>query len=487
MKTTCSRLIFLCSIICIVTVTSHTQQVFTPLDSWKVTIIGVQTDNYDVFSSQQRGISIGLLPLLAGAVKEVETRYISPEEKYLAREKKRTDALFSLNTSLTQILESNDISALGNENSDIRNQRRQSQKKIKDLQDRIHRIQNLANEDIPMPSSLPIEYKEQTQYIHISHIENFSKIARELAVHSLFYYKVYPLNQFMIVEVLEYNAIQQRTQRVLRTVVNPNQITQVYESIELRVQDFILGVPSASLKVQAKKNDEEILFDAQILLDGVIVGFGEASISTIASGAHALSVIYDGTQRNEIIILESGDNATRNFLFDIKVKDTITITSNPSNVKVYINTEWVGNTPVVIPKPELILQAELHETRYESHRVSISNDFPSVYHIDMIPKNIIPGSDRLEDSRKKFYNSFAMFALSLAVPIVLNGFYINEVRANSSVGSSLSAQGKESSLRNQAILLYSSIGTAAISTGLGVFSFIRLQEYLDTAGEYHDR
>lgn len=459
----------------------------TKFESWNISIVGVRTDNYKEFLPEQKSLVERIRPLIAEAVKKVDTHYFTTTEKYNARELKREDGLSTLGKSLEKILLEEDTKALANETRNIRQERNANKKTRKELEKRIEKLKKLDNADIPMVNQLPVKFIEQLDVSKISLVEDFQTLAIKLDSHVLLYYHVYVLDKFMVVEIFEYNAIQRKSRRLLHTVVDSKNIIQIYRSIQLSLHDAILGTKSAMLKIKALETEGEILYDAKILLNGEIVGFGEIVFQALPAGTHVISIINQAEQRNEVIVLDAGVNALRTYLFDMKIEHTTTIQSNPSNAKVYINSEWVGNTPTVVPKPELISSLEIRVPGYQTHRESITQQTSSVLQVTLVSKNAIPLSDRIKISRKKFYNAFSMFAFSLAGAIVLNGFYINEVNARQIGESQLSSSGKADALVNENAFLYSYIGASAVSVGLGIFTYFRLQKYLETASEYHER
>lgn len=456
-------------------------------ESWNVSVVGVQSVDFESLGPVQKKVVYALPPLLSAIIRGVDVRYLSAQEKHDAREIKRKDALITLSNSLEKLLIDDGVKALANETLDIRTNRRNANKKIKELKKRIKTIEALETRKIPIAENLPIVYKEQIKYLNISIVEDLQQVSEELGSHEIIYYRVFTLEGYVVVEILTYNAVQQTNRKLLRTVVDPNNITHVYNSLQLGIQDAILGTPSSALTITVQEAEQQKLYDAEIYLDGSLVGFGEVIFSSLPVGVHSINIIHEGQQRIEVVVLEPHETLHKTYMFKIKVSDTITVMSNPSDARVYINSEWVGNTPTVVPKPRFITLLEVKKDEYDNHKETLTVNSNSSINLILTPINPIPLQERLNLSRKKFYNAFSMFAVSLAVPIILNGFLINETNANTIGSNNLSAEGSAESLQRQTAYFYSFLGTALVSTGLGVFTFFRLKKYLNTASEYHER
>lgn len=459
----------------------------TLFDTWNITVIGVQTDDYENFSDKQKLVSVTLRPILSSIIQEVDAHFLSTEERQTARELQYDDAMSILSKKMEKLNKDLDAETLKNEKAEIFELRSKKAKEKRILRRRIRKLQRLNVNSIQVKEQLPIIYKQQNEYLHFSTIEDFNAIAVKLEAHSLFYYKLYALNDFIIIEMYEFNILTKRSRKILQTIINPERITEIYTSLKLSLQTILLGGPVAGLKIAVHTKGEESLFDAKILLDGVVVGFGEINIHTLLAGTHIITIIYRDKQKEEVVVLKNNERLERVYFFDIDLDDVMLIRSNPSGAKVYINSVWAGNTPVVIQRPLFVEQLEITSPEYQTHRKSISIDSASVYDAILIPINPIPLSDRLATDRKQFYNAFSMFAISLAVPIIMNGLYINEANAISIGGASLSPAGASESATRRNAFLYSYIGSSLVSTGFGVFTYIRLRKYLNTASEYQDR
>lgn len=458
------------------------------LTSWKVAIVGGVSDDFEALDVQRRKVSLSIVPLLQTLIKEVPERQLSSEELYLAREHLREKTLEELSEQLIAKQERLDIKNIQETKSlDIWNSRRLETKDIDEIKQRIKKVRDISNEDIPVENVLPIELLERNDVFHIDASTDLSRLANELGAQELFYYTIELLNRYVVISLYKYIELLEDSEQILRTIARPTDVQQLFNSLSQVVRTAVFGSPTASLRVKVKSAGDSLLKDARILMDGELVGFGEVYLSTIQAGTHSLTVFYEDEQRNQVIAVDEFENASRTFLFTTGSEDTITVLTYPGNAKVYINSEWVGNSPVTVARTILTQQLEIIVPGYIGKRRTLNHLTPSVLRLTLDPINKIPLDVRLKEARNDFYLTFSMMGLSLLPPLFLYGFYINEAQALREGGGGLSETGYQESLQRRDAYFYSALGGTALTIGAIIWFSFEFADYLKVASEYHER
>lgn len=459
----------------------------TKFDTWNVAVIGVQTDDYEGLEDDQKLVSVTLRPILTAVIKEVNFHTMTTEEKKTAQILQKEDALSILSKKMEELQAGVATENLNEEKGEQWKKNLEKAKEIRQLNRRIRKLKKIDPHSIDIKNQLPIVYKEQSDYLNISNVTDYRSIAVELGVHSLLYYHLFQLEDHVVVEMYEYNVLTQFSRKVLQTIISPQNVAEITNSLKLSLRSVLLGGPSTSLNITVVTTNDAVLYDAKILLDGELVGFGYIELPVLLAGTHTIHVVYNSKEKGEVVVLKENDSMEKSYFYDMTPRDVILIESVPAGAKVYRNAQWVGNTPVVIERPVFIEQLEIVKPGYVVHRESVSVTSAQKIQADLQLINPIPLQERLAIDRKKFYNAFSMFALSLAAPIVFNGFFINESNALSIGEEQLSAAGRAESLQRKDAYFYTFIGTSLVSTGFAIFAYIRLQKYLKTASEYQER
>ncbi len=457
-------------------------------DVWDVAIVGVVSDDFDVLDESSKKVSTSLISLLQIIVKEVPERILSFEEQYEIREALRTRALSVLYEQRDQKQSSIDTGNLEKEDGlEIWNTRRLEEKNIKQIEDRIAKIEKIENKNIPVDQRIPVVLKEQTEVLSIGSTADLSLVADKLSSQELLYFTVDPLDRFVVVTLYSYIDVFQKSERILQTVVVPSDVQQLMKSIAKTVQSAVLGVPAASLRIQVKSDEETVLEEAKILLDGDIVGFGEVYLSVIPSGLHTITVIHNDLLKNEIVKVEKKESIVRTILFDTKKEDTITVLTTPSEAKIYVNSEWVGNSPVVLSRSTVPQQLEVVQAGFKSKRYTLNYLSPEVISFTLEQTDPVSLAERLKKERDDVYLSFAIMGASLLPPLLFYSFYLNEVNSISASQSSVAPSSFVEPATRRDAFFYTTIGASALTISAIVWLSIEFFEYLKVADEYHGR
>ncbi len=462
-------------------------------DTWRVALVGVQIDDFDNLSPEQQHAVFTFISLLRVILKQADTRHLSTYEYYLAREFIKTATLESLREKLENIRIKLDIDALSSEKKETWIKRFNARKEVRKVQKNIKKISKIKVTDVPLDNILDVRYIEQSEYTTIPLTPDFRMLANALNAQQIFYFTLNMVAEYMVITVYSYNIILDASVEVMKTTVDPTNIQAIQNSMSNTVQAAVLGYPVGALTIRtvtiSQDGEEIVLNDASIILDGELVGFGEVQINNLWVGVHSIIVLYNDQQRTLTMSLLKDEKAMRTVIFDSKLDQTITINTNPSDAKVYINSEWVGNTPLVLVRTLKTKQLEIKYVGYITARISLTRNTPAIIKIPLILTNAIPLKRRLKKSRDQFYTAFSIFAVSLALPVVLNGFYLSETAALLAFkkGSRITSGEFTKASTKRDALYYSYIGTAVLSGALSIYAFVELSRYLKVASEYHER
>ncbi len=467
------------------------------MSSWDVAVLGVRTDNFDAMSSAVRKTALFLNSLLDDAVKSVPTHKMNPEEHVKAKERLRVKALASLQKQLSEAITKHESAVLSDNNKSAWATRAKEKKTLDELKKKIKKIEALKVADIPLESTLPVKFIEQSTYMWAKRTQDLQAIADELSADALLYFTLNELEDgYIIITLYDYNAIAEEKQQVMQTIMHEEKVALIQDGLQKAINTHILGAPAAALRIEVAIDSEESTWrsrveDAPILVDGNVVGFGSVDLRVIEVGSHAVMVSFQGQQRTLLVELKEGDEALRRVLFNADAENTVTLLSEPAGARVYVNSQWMGNTPMVLSRPvgDLADQVELRLAEHEDTRLTINSVAPATMSATLKPIYAVPLKDRLKQRRNRFYTAFAVFGASLIPPIVLNSLYTGENAAllAANKNKQVSRQSLiESDERRQAYY-YSYIGTAVLSAGMSIYAFVELIFYLRTASEYHDR
>ena len=100
------------------------------------------------------------------------------------------------------------------------------------------------------------------------------------------------------------------------------------------------------------------------------------------------------------------------------------ISSTPPGADVYVQSVWMGKTPLSLEKPFQRTRVDISEKGFYDQLFSVNEASPPELSFVMQPDTI--SRDELQkQARNEFYDSFAWFALSLPIPLFCYAFAID--------------------------------------------------------------
>ncbi|WP_040587969.1 hypothetical protein [Alkalispirochaeta alkalica] len=285
-----------------------------------------------------------------------------------------------------------------------------------------------------------------------------------------------------------------RERQVVRVVGRGREIPGMLEASAAELVREVSGVSLASLEVQVRDRLGEVGRpggggDALIRINGTLAGAGSARERFLLPGPYTVSVrAPDGRRAEEGLILQGGED--RVLVVDLPPVEPriFRIETDPPGARVYEGALWRGVTPLEIPLPGEAREYVLRRDGYYDSRLQVSPRGDLLYRRELTPVDR-DWAGAVKASRDSFYRSFGAFALSLSVPVILNGLYDDlgglfpggQARAD----LSRSEQSKYQD-RSDAILAgyYVSVGLSVTLFGNMLW---RLSRYIRVSQEYHDR
>jgi hypothetical protein len=166
---------------------------------------------------------------------------------------------------------------------------------------------------------------------------------------------------------------------------------------------------------------------------------------------------------------------------------TVRIESTPTGADVYLGSIWQGVTPITLDRPGAARTVILSREGFLDETVVLSEEVPNRVSRELVPD---PGNwpEVVQERRDRFYRAFGWFALSIPVPVMLNGMYqdIAALYPGGQPSPELSEAEANRLAGTANTMLWSARGTAVVSAGLFVNMMVHLIRYT-RAGEYaHD-
>jgi hypothetical protein len=277
---------------------------------------------------------------------------------------------------------------------------------------------------------------------------------------------------------------------IFRVVGQEQEIPAELELQERRLVAALSGRPLGIVRLRAVDSRNEPLREARIFLGGEYLGVSPVRAEYVLPGTYEVRVeLPDGRSAVRSITVYADAEREEVVTISAAAPETILLTTVPSGARVYRGAQWVGFSPVLVPRPLASTSYTLSAEGYLDSRVTVGPDTPR-----RVARTLV-GSDydwsaAVEDSRDRFYRSFGLFALSVAVPILVNGTYqtyTGLVDAEGALSDELTSAEQRRIIQQTNALYYGYYAGIGLSAGLFGNMIWRLVNYVRTAQGYHIR
>jgi hypothetical protein len=262
------------------------------------------------------------------------------------------------------------------------------------------------------------------------------------------------------------------------------------ETREREIVAAVAGRDLGGIRVSVDVDHETALAEARIFVGDRYLGVAPAEDRYLPPGTYtARAELADGRSVSRPVEIAAGSSQAVALIMREAPPETVTIRSIPTGARVYRGSVWVGFTPVTVSRPRNDTSYTLVQEGFYDSRVTLGADAPAQVQRTMVSSDEDWAAE-VEDSRDRFYRSFGVFALSVGVPILVNGMYQNYsglVGSDGTLSSNLTPAEQDRILRRTNTLYVGYYASLGLSAGLFGNMMWRLVNYVQTAQGYHTR
>lgn len=238
-----------------------------------------------------------------------------------------------------------------------------------------------------------------------------------------------------------------------------------------RLAPLLLGQPWSRLAV------DPVPEDSAVRLDGALIGIGATLLRYTAPRRAELTVTRPGYQ-DEVLQVELAPGRELRVAVELVRRDlgTVLVDSRPGGAAVYAASEYVGDTPVRLPRPPADTPLALVLDGYADATARLGPGTPATLTVALQPAGFDAAAAQA-GGRDRFYEELGWFAMSLLPPLVLSALV-----ADSAARDVAQQQTAEPSWQPATIGF--TIGTVA-AVGYSVYRLVRtigvMIDYTETA------
>ncbi len=410
------------------------------------------------------------LALLRG-IKEIPSHVLSSEEMEGWKRRERDRILFKKGKELSELFKRKD--SLLFDDASINTEQLKLEKQIEEKKLEITNIQS-DDSSISVPTVLDIDFCEENKTESLRKLtgNSIEGIYSLKEFDQIIYGELVMVDQWIYLYIQMYNYLTKKEDTLYRALVDPESISRILPDIisSLRKQIYGREPPVLLVKGQPADSFYNLNKGPDFLTD--------SPVSTLDPGTYHLTVHRDGYYPEEHdIVLKDGEKLTVSYSLKKKKTGFMSISTFPDGADVYSGSMWIGKSPVILKDPVLPDYLSLKKEGYnEIHLIMDEHARSRNFRFFLTPDSI--NRERMvETQRKKFYNSFAFFIISLSVPVISYGFSSDYGYAYNQIPDPYSEEAYR--LMTNSTLWYNIyLGGTFISTSLFINMAIDLWNYI---------
>ncbi|TVQ21459.1 MAG: PEGA domain-containing protein [Spirochaetaceae bacterium] len=287
---------------------------------------------------------------------------------------------------------------------------------------------------------------------------------------------------YVVIDIYLYHAFLATIERIAVVTRLAEEIAADAADVADAVASSLLGRPWGAIDVIATPSS------AAIRVDSALIGLGSARIPFARPGDYELHVSASGrapvVQR---ITLEAGEAASLRIDLTESTARPVRLQSSPSGANVYVDSVWVGSTPVTHRFAPGSSTVRMTRDGYLESRFVVDQTTASVVSRALLPDSIDWGQE-IRRTRADFYRSLTWFVVSVPATLVLWGGYqsILGVRSGPDI-LRLSFEEDQRMVRTGNILYWSALGGVMVNAALLANVVLTIVDYVAVGEGFHNQ
>lgn len=239
-------------------------------------------------------------------------------------------------------------------------------------------------------------------------------------------------------------------------------LTEAVREMQQHLARLLIGEPWGTIIVTPMPRH------GAVHVDGVFVGSGRVELPYQSLGLHTIRVTAPGHEPADRSVTLDGSEVVVELTLAPRRERLVTVASTPPGASLYLDSAWLGVTPLPVPATERTARALLRLDGHHDAALLLNDESAPQAQIDLDAADYDPQT-RQGEMRDRFYEQFGAALLSFAGPAVL-------------FSASADADGDPEAGTGQRDLLYGGgIAATVLSGALLVRAVVGLGDYLDAA------
>lgn len=335
-------------------------------------------------------------------------------------------------------------------------------------------LRELNPEAIAFPESKPLRFASGTtgQLIFDQPVRSPLQSTRQEDLDSLLWGRFEEIQGYIYVEVYFFDAALGEDVFSYSNAVLPAELYEISDELTGELASILWGREWSSLRVETEPPG------ASVWLDESFQGRTPLEIPYLIPGSRELWVEAPGYQSVvRLIDLPPYTEALQQIALPLEAGDFFELDSEPTGAAVYAGSNWLGNTPLSVEKPDDLNRFLLRKEGYLDFPLYTGSGVEETVTIPLISDDTDP-LEIQNQRRDELYRAFGFFAISIPIPLFFWGFASDYAVGYSLAINELNFDESDRFRDAGLVFYYGYYGALAVTTSLFVNMMVRLVRYL---------
>jgi hypothetical protein len=294
---------------------------------------------------------------------------------------------------------------------------------IEEAKEKINFLRNLKPEQISFPDEKPIVFKDEGGKLYDAPKFSELQYAEEKKLHVLIWGSLEEVQGYLYLEINVFDRIFEKNIYTYREGGSREDLYGYFPDAIKEMTSVLLGRAWSSLVVSAEPQN------AYIKINDSFMGLGSVDLPYLMPGAVKIEVTSPGfISFIEEFELEEFESKTYDIKLEKSQHEEIFIQSYPPEADVYLDSLWIGKTPLIIDKPFVLSKLLIKKEDYGDFFIRIGPESSDQMDINLF-KIYIDKNEYQEKMAVRFYNSLGAFLISLPFSLFSYGLAYDHINA----------------------------------------------------------
>lgn len=283
------------------------------------------------------------------------------------------------------------------------------------------------------------------------------------------------IENYLIIELSIYSAVEEKR-------IFTYEVASGFTEIESSVKKSAIGIIGHIMNREWSLLEINADREASIFVNDTFFGIGSNSLEYFYPGKYEIRVQKSGFEIYQTEV-ELGPGEIHQLEVELVKQSTrsVRVSSAPKDADVYINSLWAGKTPLETEAPDTTVFIVIKKEGYMDYKRILKSGDNAAITVNLI-RSIVDENSIFQKRKNEFYDSMAMFALSVGVSVVLKGIEVNQTEQYLQYYDGTESPEQDAALRDLGIIFYTYQGSVFINGVLFVNMLYKLNGYIE-AGE----